>query len=122
MGTKCNMWKVALWLSAIGAINWGLVGIGDFAGSNWNLVDLLLGKVSWLESVVYILVGISFACQFTIMADVGQIVRGVIAFVFGVTFMIVSWYIIPALIETMHEIFNDPLLRIIFYFGLIVLE
>ncbi len=59
MGTKCTMWKVALWLTVIGAVNWGLVGIGNFANGDWNVVNMLLGKVSWLESVVYILVGIA---------------------------------------------------------------
>ena len=59
MGSKCSCWKVALWLTVIGAVNWGLVGIGYFAGGDWNVVNLLLGKVAWLENVVYIIVGIS---------------------------------------------------------------
>lgn len=51
--------KLALWLVIIGAINWGLVGIGNFAGSNWDLVDLILGSVPWLRDIVYLLVGLS---------------------------------------------------------------
>ena len=50
---------VAYWLVIIGALNWGLVGIGGFAGSNWNVVNLIFGSVSWLEWVVYLLVGLS---------------------------------------------------------------
>lgn len=51
---------VAWILIIIGALNWGLVGIGMFAGSNWNVVNLLIG--SWspqLEWLIYILVGLS---------------------------------------------------------------
>lgn len=48
-------------LVIIGALNWGLVGIGSFIGgtTNLNVVNLLLGSVSWLESIVYVLVGIA---------------------------------------------------------------
>ena len=50
-------------LSAIGAINWGLVGLFNF-----DLVVFLLGSMPMLVKVVYILVGICgvlllFTCQ-----------------------------------------------------------
>jgi hypothetical protein len=45
---------IALVLVIVGAINWGLVGIGG-----WNVVNMILGSVAWLESLVYILVGLS---------------------------------------------------------------
>jgi len=45
---------IAIVLAIIGAINWGLVGIGG-----WDLVDIILGSVAWLAKVVYILVGIA---------------------------------------------------------------
>jgi uncharacterized membrane protein YuzA (DUF378 family) len=41
-------------LAAIGAINWGLVGIFDF-----NLVSYLLGETTTITKIVYSLVGIS---------------------------------------------------------------
>jgi hypothetical protein len=41
-------------LVIIGAINWGLVGVADF-----NLVSLIFGAVFWLETTVYVLVGLS---------------------------------------------------------------
>lgn len=44
-------------LVLIGAINWGLVGVGSFIGSNLNVVNLLFGSWSWLENVIYIVVG-----------------------------------------------------------------
>lgn len=51
--------QVAKYLTLIGALNWGLVGVGSFLGMNLNLVNLLLGSVPMLESVVYVLVGAS---------------------------------------------------------------
>ncbi|MCM1100495.1 MAG: DUF378 domain-containing protein [Clostridium sp.] len=44
---------VALTIAIIGAINWGLVGIFRF-----DLVAFLLGDMSWLSRIVYVLVGI----------------------------------------------------------------
>ncbi|MFT6829318.1 MAG: uncharacterized membrane protein YuzA (DUF378 family) [Candidatus Paceibacteria bacterium] len=47
-------------LVTIGALNWGLVGIGGLFGlGNWNIVHMILGGVMWLEYVIYILVGLS---------------------------------------------------------------
>lgn len=51
--------QAALWLSVIGALNWGLVGIADF-----DLVRALLGgetstAASGLSRIVYALVGIA---------------------------------------------------------------
>lgn len=45
-------------LASIGAINWGLVGLGSFLDINLNLVNLLLGSVPALENIVYLVVGI----------------------------------------------------------------
>ena len=45
-------------LASIGAINWGLVGLGSFIDINLNLVNLLLGSVPALENIVYLVVGI----------------------------------------------------------------
>jgi uncharacterized membrane protein YuzA (DUF378 family) len=44
---------VAIVLSVIGALNWGLVGLFDF-----NLVSALFGPMSTLSRVVYVLVGL----------------------------------------------------------------
>lgn len=46
-------------LVIVGAINWGLVGLGDFMGQNWNVVNLVLGSWPTLEWIVYVLVGIA---------------------------------------------------------------
>ncbi len=46
--------KIALWLTIIGAINWGLVG-----AFNLNLVSIIFGDMSLLARIVYILVGLA---------------------------------------------------------------
>ena len=50
---------LAVLLVVIGALNWGLVGIGGFAGMNLNVVNLIFGSLPTLEWVVYLLVGLS---------------------------------------------------------------
>jgi len=55
----CSVHMVAWWLMWIGAINWGLVGLGGFFGGNWNVVHMLLGSWPQVEWIVYILVGVS---------------------------------------------------------------
>lgn len=50
---------VAWILVIIGGLNWLLIGIGGFAGSNWNVVNLILGSWPAVEWIVYILVGLS---------------------------------------------------------------
>lgn len=49
----------AWWLVVIGAINWGLVALGNYMGANWNLVELVFGSWPALVSLVYLLVGLS---------------------------------------------------------------
>lgn len=46
-------------LVIIGGINWGLIGLGRFAGADWNLVYFILGAWPTVEWVVYVLVGLS---------------------------------------------------------------
>ena len=46
--------KVALVITIIGAINWGLIGIFDF-----NLVEAIFGTASALSRIIYTLVGIT---------------------------------------------------------------
>lgn len=46
--------KIAMILTIIGGLNWGLVGAAGF-----NLVSYLFGEMSVLSQLIYILVGIS---------------------------------------------------------------
>ena len=51
---------LAWWLVVVGAVNWGLYGLGTLlGGSSWNLVNMLFGSWPMVESVVYVLVGLS---------------------------------------------------------------
>ena len=50
---------VAFILAMVGGLNWGLVGIGGFAGSDWNVVHMILGSWPSVEWIVYVLVGLS---------------------------------------------------------------
>ncbi|MFA5813899.1 MAG: DUF378 domain-containing protein [Patescibacteria group bacterium] len=55
---KCAVSLAGYVLAVIGALNWGLVGLGGFFGGDWNVVNLILGRVAWLENLVYLLVGL----------------------------------------------------------------
>ena len=51
---------VATILLIVGALNWGLVGLGWLLGSaDWNVVHMLLGAWMQVEAIVYVLVGLS---------------------------------------------------------------
>lgn len=46
-------------LVAVGGVNWGLIGLGTLMSADWNLVHMILGSWPMLETIVYILVGLS---------------------------------------------------------------
>jgi uncharacterized membrane protein YuzA (DUF378 family) len=53
----------SLVLVIVGAVNWGLVGLGQISGAGsdaYNVVNLLLGSLGApVEAIVYLLVGLS---------------------------------------------------------------
>ena len=49
--------KICLWLTIIGGLNWGLVGL-----LNFDLVSFIFGNMSVLSRIIYILVGLSAVC------------------------------------------------------------
>ncbi len=53
------MKKLAMVLVVIGALNWGLVGLGYLLKTNLNVVNLILGSMPTLEHIVYLLVGLA---------------------------------------------------------------
>jgi len=61
MGKSCGCMasKGISVLVVIGALNWGLVGLGEFFGGNWNVVNLLFGSWAWLDALIYLLVGVA---------------------------------------------------------------
>lgn len=50
---------LSLVLVIVGALNWGLVGIGMFIDANLNLVNLIFGSFPTIEALVYVLVGLA---------------------------------------------------------------
>ncbi|OGY57691.1 MAG: hypothetical protein A3D47_01195 [Candidatus Colwellbacteria bacterium RIFCSPHIGHO2_02_FULL_43_15] len=55
-----KMTHVVAWtLVMVGGLNWGLVGLGGFMGSDWNVVHMVLGSWMQLEAIVYVVVGLS---------------------------------------------------------------
>lgn len=65
-GGCCLLHQVFYWLVIVGALNWGLVGLGSLVGmGNWNVVSLLFSNVWLLEPIVYLLVGIGAVVQVT---------------------------------------------------------
>lgn len=59
-GKCCTCGKLACLLVKVGALNWGLVGLGMLMGKgmSWNVVNMLLGSWPTVEAVVYLLVGL----------------------------------------------------------------
>lgn len=56
------MSKISEILVLIGGLNWGLVGITNFFGTEFNLVDWIfidLINVEFLANLVYVLVGLA---------------------------------------------------------------
>ncbi len=59
MNTKNSVSKVAWLLVIIGALIWGLEGLGNLVMRELNLVYILVGRWPMLETLVYVLVGLS---------------------------------------------------------------
>lgn len=57
----CAVSKTIKVLLVVGGLNWGLVGLGMLLGKmgDWNVVNMILGSMSTLEAIVYLLVGIA---------------------------------------------------------------
>ena len=56
----CTLCGLACLLVIVGALNWGLVGLGWLVnGSDWNVVHMLLGQWMMVEAIVYVLVGVA---------------------------------------------------------------
>lgn len=57
----------AIVISAIGALNWGLIGLFRF-----NLVSWIFGDMSWISRIIYVLVGICGLYLFSFFGRVGS--------------------------------------------------
>lgn len=56
---------LALIITVIGAVNWGLIGLFRF-----NLVSWIFGDMSWLSRIIYVVVGI---CGLYLLSFLGRI-------------------------------------------------
>jgi uncharacterized membrane protein YuzA (DUF378 family) len=55
-----NVAMLGTLLVVVGALNWGLVGLGGLLGNqNWNVVWMLLGSWPMVLNLVYVLVGLA---------------------------------------------------------------
>ncbi len=59
MNKKNSVNKITWLLVIIGALNWGLEGLGNLVMRELNLVYILVGRWPMLETLVYIMVGLS---------------------------------------------------------------
>lgn len=50
---------ISFLLTIVGALNWGLIGLGGFSGADWNIVHMIFATLPTVEWLVYILVGLS---------------------------------------------------------------
>jgi len=60
-----NICKICDLLVIIGALNWGLVGLGYLLGFDGNVVNLIIGAWPLVENIVYLLVGVAAVLKFT---------------------------------------------------------
>jgi uncharacterized membrane protein YuzA (DUF378 family) len=58
--------KYSLILVSIGALNWGIVGLGMLIKDtmDWNLVSWIFGGAPTIEAIIYLLVGLSALAMF----------------------------------------------------------
>lgn len=68
MKKGCGCSRFGKLLVIIGALNWGLIGLGGLMSNDLNVVNMILGSWPVVESVVYLLVGIAgvmmiFGCK-----------------------------------------------------------
>ena len=71
MKGKNPLCLVAFVLILVGALNWGLVGLGMLMGSNLNLVTALFGTWPTVEAIVYLLVGVAALYKVALMVAKG---------------------------------------------------
>ena len=70
-GSSCPSRFIVKPLILIGALNWGLVGLGMFLGKDLNVVKMLLGTWPTVEAVVYLLVGLAAVYKLARMCCLG---------------------------------------------------
>lgn len=67
---------IAKLLVIVGAINWGLVGLGGLMNKSWDVVMKILsylGAAAWVWNIIYVLVGLS--ALYLIMQDKKKVLQ-----------------------------------------------
>ncbi len=73
MCKKSPLMTVVCVLLLVGALNWGLVGLGWLVGgADWNVVHMVLGKWMKLEAIVYVLVGLAGVYKIVVCGKCGD--------------------------------------------------
>ncbi len=62
----CSASTIGFYLMVVGGLNWGLTGLGYFAGANLNLVNVIFSTMPTVEYGIYLLVGLA-----TVMSLIG---------------------------------------------------
>jgi len=76
MHGKNPLCLVAFVLVLVGALNWGLVGLGMLIGSDLNLVKALFGAWPTVEAIVYLLVGVAAVGKMAVIVAKGGCCKG----------------------------------------------
>lgn len=76
MNGKNPLCLVAFILVLVGALNWGLVGLGMLIGSDLNLVKALFGAWPTVEAIVYLLVGVAAIGKIAVIVSKGGCCKG----------------------------------------------
>ncbi|MBI5414880.1 DUF378 domain-containing protein [Candidatus Peregrinibacteria bacterium] len=56
---KCPLCCTLATIVIIGGLNWGLVALGYFLGTNANIVNLVFANSPLVENIVYAVVGVA---------------------------------------------------------------
>jgi uncharacterized membrane protein YuzA (DUF378 family) len=56
---KNTLYSVSFILTCLGALQWGIVGIGGFFGKNFNIIAILTKGNTMIEYGIYTLVGLA---------------------------------------------------------------
>lgn len=56
---KNTLYSVSFILTCLGAVQWGIIGIGGFLGKNFNLVAVLTKGNTMIEYSIYTLLGLA---------------------------------------------------------------
>lgn len=60
----CMASSIGYYLVLVGAINWGLAGLGYFITTNLNIVNMVFASMPSIEHAIYIIIGVAGVMTF----------------------------------------------------------